>query len=58
MSFFAYSNDLVVPQRRSFLGSAALLSGAAVALLAGRDSLAAEESRGAKAEANDARFLA
>jgi rubrerythrin len=40
-----------------FLGSAALLSGAAVALLAGRDALAAGESRGAKSEANDASVL-
>ena len=35
MSFFAYSNTgVVVPNRRLFLSSAALLSGAAVALYA------------------------
>jgi rubrerythrin len=57
MSFFAFSDArLVMPNRRLFLGSAALLSGAAVALLAGRDGLAAEESRGAS-EANDANIL-
>ncbi|HEY7760054.1 MAG TPA: ferritin-like domain-containing protein [Burkholderiales bacterium] len=45
-----------MPNRRLFLGSAARLSGAAVALLAGREALAAEESRGAT-EANDANIL-
>jgi rubrerythrin len=56
MSFFAFSDArLVMPDRRLFLGSAALLSGAAVALLAGRDALAAE-SRGAT-EANDTNIL-
>jgi rubrerythrin len=58
MSFFTYSNTgVMVPNRRLFLGSAALLSGAAVALLAGRDALAAGESRGAKSEAADAGIL-
>lgn len=57
MSFFAYGNSrLVAPKRRLILGSA-LLSGAAVALLAGRDALAAAESRGAKSGANDANIL-
>ncbi|MBL8538735.1 MAG: ferritin-like domain-containing protein [Betaproteobacteria bacterium] len=57
MSFFAFSDDQVaVPERRSFLGSA-LLSGAAVALLVGRDVLAATESRGVTSEANDANIL-
>ena len=57
MSFFALSEPrLIMPDRRLFLGSAAKLSGAAVALLAGREALAAEESRGAT-EANDANIL-
>jgi len=57
MSFFALSEPrLIMPDRRLFLGSAARLSGAAVALLAGREALAAEESRGAT-EANDANIL-
>lgn len=57
MSFFALSEPrLIMPNRRLFLGSAARLSGAAVALLAGREALAAEESRGAT-EANDANIL-
>jgi rubrerythrin len=58
MSFFEFTESgLIVPNRRRFLGSAALLSGAAVALLAGRDALAAGESRGAKSEASDASIL-
>jgi rubrerythrin len=58
MSFLTYSNTgVMVPNRRLFLGSAALLSGAAVALLAGRDALAAGESRGAKSETADAGIL-
>ena len=57
MSFFTLSERrLIVPDRRLFLGSAVKLSGAAVALLAGREVLAAEESRGAT-EANDANIL-
>ena len=57
MSFFAFSDaPLVMLNRRLFLGSAALLSGAAIALLAGRDALAAEEARGAT-EANDTNIL-
>jgi hypothetical protein len=57
MSFFAFSdNRIVIPNRRAFLGSA-LLSGAAVALLAGRDALAAGEAHGANFEANDANIL-
>jgi rubrerythrin len=57
MSFFAYSDSrLVAPNRRQILGSA-LLSGAAIALLAGRHALAASESHGAQSAANDARIL-
>ena len=57
MSFFAFSDSLVIaPQRRLFLGSALKLSGAAVALLAGRDALAADESRDG-GEANDSNIL-
>lgn len=43
MSFFAFANDPLSPlSRRSFLGKSGLvLSGSAVALLAGRDALAA-----------------
>jgi rubrerythrin len=56
-SFLATTDRrLVVPGRRQILGSA-LLSGAAVALLAGRDALAAVESRGAKSGANDVSIL-
>lgn len=56
-SFFPFSdNQVAVPERRLFLGSA-LLSGAAVALLAGRDVLAATESRGVASDANDANIL-
>lgn len=56
MSFFLLANatDIVVA-RRAFLGkSGALLSGAAVALLAGRDALAA---KGDKATTSDASIL-
>jgi rubrerythrin len=57
MSFLAYAdNRLVAPDRRSILGGA-LLSGAAIALLAGRDALAATESRGTTSGANDAGIL-
>ena len=57
MSFFAYTdNHLAAPDRRLILGSA-LLSGAAIALLAGRDALAATASRGATSGANDANIL-
>ena len=55
MSFFAYANDPVLPARRAFLGSSTLvLSGAAVALLAGRDALA---RTGGKATEADVRIL-
>jgi rubrerythrin len=48
MSFFAFSSPLVA--RRAFLGkSGLLLSGAAVALLAGRDVLAQKAGGGSKA---------
>jgi rubrerythrin len=58
MSFFTFAeNGLIAPNRRLFLGSATLLSGAAVALLAGRDALAAGQARAAKSEANDANIL-
>lgn len=58
MSFFTFAeNGVMVPNRRLFLGSAALLSGAAVALLAGRDALAAGDARGAKSAASDAAIL-
>ncbi len=58
MSFLAFTESgLIAPNRRLFLGGAALLSGAAVALLAGHDALAAGEARGAKSEANDAGIL-
>lgn len=57
MSFLTYSDSgLIAPQRRLVLGGA-LLSGAAIALLAGRDALAATESRGAQSGANDASIL-
>jgi rubrerythrin len=56
MSFFAFANDPVLrASRRAFLGhSGFVLSGATVALLAGRDALAAKG--GASAE-SDVRFL-
>jgi rubrerythrin len=58
MSFFTIAESgLIAPNRRLFLGSAALLSGAAVALLAGRDALAAGDARGAKSAASDAAIL-
>jgi rubrerythrin len=58
MSFLAVTESgLLAPNRRLFLGSAALLSGTAIALLAGRDALAAGEARGAKSEASDAGIL-
>ena len=57
MSFLAYSDSgLIAPQRRLVLGGA-LLSGAAIALLAGRDALAATETRGAQSSASDATIL-
>jgi rubrerythrin len=57
MSFFERdpSGRLLVPSRRSFLNAAAL-SGAAVALLSGRDALAARNARGAS-EGSDAAIL-
>jgi rubrerythrin len=57
MSFFirSASGDILVPNRRAFLG-AALLSGAGVALLAGRDALAAKNTKGGT-EGNDAAIL-
>jgi rubrerythrin len=57
MSFFTRdpSGSILVPDRRAFLG-AALLSGAGVALLAGRDALAAKNAKGG-AEGNDAAIL-
>jgi rubrerythrin len=57
MSFFirSASGDILVPNRRAFLG-AALLSGAGVALLAGRDALAAKNAKGGT-EGNDAAIL-
>jgi rubrerythrin len=57
MSFLAcHDSDLLDGDRRLVLGGA-LLSGAAVALLAGRDALAASESRSASSAANDATIL-
>jgi rubrerythrin len=57
MSFFTRdpSGSILVPDRRAFLGTA-LLSGAGVALLAGRDALAARNAKGG-AEGNDAGIL-
>jgi rubrerythrin len=57
MSFFERdpSGRLLVPSRRSFLNAAAL-SGAAVALLSGRDALAARNARGAS-EGSDTAIL-
>ena len=57
MSFFTRdpSGRLLVPSRRSFLGTA-VLSGAAVALLSGRDALAAKSAKGASAH-DDAAIL-
>jgi len=56
MSFFVHSNGVIAPAgRRALLGqSARLLSGAAVALLAGRGSLAAETN---DAASQDVRIL-
>lgn len=56
MSFFVHSNGVIAPAgRRALLGqSARLLSGAAVALLAGRGSLAAETN---DAAGQDVRIL-
>ena len=52
MSFLLPSHDLISPDsRRSFLGrSGLLLSGAAVALLAGRDALAADSGKSAESD--------
>ena len=52
MSFFAYANDLVLPEnRRIFLRkSGALLSGGAVALLAGAPSLARAADKNAESD--------
>ena len=57
MSFFIRdpSGSILVPNRRAFLGTA-LLSGAGVALLAGRDALAAKNAKGG-VEGNDAAIL-
>ena len=57
MSFFTFANDTdTVNPRRSFLGkSGLLLSGTAVALLAGRDALAA--NKGGDAGSADVRIL-
>jgi rubrerythrin len=57
MSFFIQANDsAVIHPRRMFLGkSSLLLSGAAVALLAGRDALAA--TKGGEATSADVRIL-
>jgi len=56
MSFFTFANDpSLLDTRRRFLGKSGLmLSGAAVALLAGQDALAAKDSA---ANAGDVRFL-
>lgn len=55
MSFLIIGSETVPNQRRSFLGkSGLLLSGAAVALLAGRDALAAKDGN---ATADDVRIL-
>jgi rubrerythrin len=56
MSFFAYAKAPLLPaSRRAFLGSSTiLLSGAAVALLAGREALA---KTGGKATEDDVRIL-
>lgn len=56
MSFFNIANDdSTVPMRRSFLGKSSLiLSGAAVALLAGKDALAA---KGGESTEQDIRIL-
>lgn len=55
MSFFTFDQEAAPTARRSFLGkSGLLLSGAAVALLAGRDALAA---KGGDATAEDVRIL-
>jgi rubrerythrin len=57
MSFLASSDTrLIEPNRRLILRSA-VLSGAAIALLAGRDALAATESRGSQSAANDIGIL-
>jgi rubrerythrin len=57
MSFLTTNTtDLVVPNRRLLLGGA-LLSGAAIALLAGRETLAATASRGTQSSANDTGIL-
>jgi rubrerythrin len=57
MSYIDYAKKhLAVPERRAFLGNSGLvLSGAAVALLAGRDALAA--TKGGKSTAGDVRIL-
>ena len=56
MSFFAFANDAALrPARRAFLGSSGLmLTGTAVALLAGQDALA---KTGGAATENDVRIL-
>lgn len=55
MSFLEFANEpLIRTSRRRFLGNGLLLSGAAVALLAGRDALA---KTGGKAAESDVRIL-
>jgi len=56
MSFFTFANDIITPTaRRAFLGKSTLvLSGAAVALLAGRDALA---TKGGESAEGDVRIL-
>jgi rubrerythrin len=60
MSFFAHAKALALPaaSRRSFLTSSGiLLSGTAVALLAGNDALAADKAAGKGGTENDVRIL-
>jgi rubrerythrin len=55
MSFFTFTNE-IVPARRNFLGKTGLLlSGSAIALLAGRETLAAD--KGGDASSGDVRIL-
>ena len=51
MSFFAYANDPVLPaSRRIFLRSTAVLSGGAIALLAGSPALAKTDAKSAESD--------
>ena len=56
-SFFASSNGLILPRRRALALSGAVLSASAVALLGGRDAMAANHKSSHGATATDVKIL-